>query len=235
MGHDRKSKVIAIVALCVGVAGLAIGFAAFSNILRIGANVTVRPDAQEFKVRFVEPFLTCETTGGAQYNGDSNNHIEYNNETGDSYAIQLNPSVTFTSEGTVTCKGYVKNLGKYVAYLNAVTSEGTITCSSYGTNSITEKLLDAACSTISATVSVGKGETTDHVGEIVTETVTSSQAISYTEINGHYLDLGSVEPVEYTISYTADQTQNVIVDGAFNVQIPLINIIYEAVDVRTES
>jgi hypothetical protein len=49
---ERNSKVIAIVALCIGVVGLSLGFAAFSNTLTISSSATVAPDASTFNVDF---------------------------------------------------------------------------------------------------------------------------------------------------------------------------------------
>ena len=52
MERDRSAKIIAIVALCVAVAGLSIGFAAFSNDLTIKSNASVTPNPNDFDVNF---------------------------------------------------------------------------------------------------------------------------------------------------------------------------------------
>ena len=52
MEKDRGGKVIAIVALLVGVVGLTIGFAAFSNTLTIRSEAEYNPDASVFNVDF---------------------------------------------------------------------------------------------------------------------------------------------------------------------------------------
>ena len=48
MERDRSAKIIAIVALCVAVVGLSIGFAAFSNNLTIKSNATVSPNQNDY-------------------------------------------------------------------------------------------------------------------------------------------------------------------------------------------
>ena len=52
MERERSAKIIAIIALCIAVAGLSIGFAAFSNNLKIESNATVTPDPNDFDVNF---------------------------------------------------------------------------------------------------------------------------------------------------------------------------------------
>ena len=50
MERNRQTKVIAIVALCVAVVGLTLGFAAFSNTLTISSSATVTPNESDFKL-----------------------------------------------------------------------------------------------------------------------------------------------------------------------------------------
>ena len=47
---NQKQKLIAIVALCVSVLGLTLGFAAFSNTLTISSSATVTPESSDFKL-----------------------------------------------------------------------------------------------------------------------------------------------------------------------------------------
>ena len=62
MDRDRSTKVIAIVALCVAVFWLSVGFAAFSNDLTITSEATVKPNASDFDVNFSSSD-TSETDG----------------------------------------------------------------------------------------------------------------------------------------------------------------------------
>lgn len=52
MERNKKTKVIAIVALIIGVIGLSIGFAAFSSILNIQSSANVKPDNSTMNVIF---------------------------------------------------------------------------------------------------------------------------------------------------------------------------------------
>lgn len=50
MRQNRQSKVVAILALCVSIVGLTLGFAAFSNTLTISSSATVSPDETDFNI-----------------------------------------------------------------------------------------------------------------------------------------------------------------------------------------
>ena len=52
MERDRSAKIIAIVALCIAIVGLSIGFAAFSSNLTISSSANVKPDPSSFDVNF---------------------------------------------------------------------------------------------------------------------------------------------------------------------------------------
>ena len=61
MEKNRSSKVIAVVALCVAIVGLTLGFAAFSNTLNIESNATVNPTGETFSVNFSSSASAVET------------------------------------------------------------------------------------------------------------------------------------------------------------------------------
>ena len=50
MKQNRQSKIVAILALCVSVVGLTLGFAAFSNTLTISSSATVSPNESDFNI-----------------------------------------------------------------------------------------------------------------------------------------------------------------------------------------
>ena len=50
MEKDRSTKIIAIAALLIGIVGLSLGFAAFSNTLTISSSAEVTPDQSAFNV-----------------------------------------------------------------------------------------------------------------------------------------------------------------------------------------
>lgn len=51
MEKSRKTKVLLIVALVLSVAGMSLGFAAFSTTLNISSSATVTPTADDFKIK----------------------------------------------------------------------------------------------------------------------------------------------------------------------------------------
>ena len=50
MKRERQVKWVSIIALCISVLGLTLGFAAFSNTLTISSSATVSPNASDFKI-----------------------------------------------------------------------------------------------------------------------------------------------------------------------------------------
>ena len=52
MEHNRKQKMLIIIALVVGIASLSIGFAAFSTTLNISSSASVTPNSDTFSVKF---------------------------------------------------------------------------------------------------------------------------------------------------------------------------------------
>ena len=51
MKQNKQSRIVAILALCVSIVGLTLGFAAFSNTLTISSSATVKPDQKEFLLK----------------------------------------------------------------------------------------------------------------------------------------------------------------------------------------
>ena len=121
MERDRSAKIIAIVALCVAIVGLSVGFAAFSNELTINSNAKVSPNASDFDVNF-------STSNTSEQDGTVSG-VGTNSATAENASIDNSnsPTITglkanFTEPGQkVTYSFYAHNAGKYVAYLNNVT------------------------------------------------------------------------------------------------------------------
>lgn len=131
--EERSSKVIAIVALCIGVVGLSLGFAAFSAQLKIssGATVTVDQDSQ-FKNIFgyaVEPAPTVGTVAkkyDKAWTGITHNFTATNQET------------TYTAT--------IVNDSELTAYLNNTPTATVTSCTAAADT--TETLRAAACGEI---------------------------------------------------------------------------------------
>ena len=215
MDRDRSTKVIAIVALCVAVFGLSVGFAAFSNDLTIKSEATVKPNASDFDVNFSSSD-TSETDGtvtATSTAGVSAQDATINNATAPTIS---GIKVEFTEPGqSAKYSFFAHNAGKYNAFLNNVTfknakdANANIACvAAEGTNAA---MVASACDGISIKVKVG---TTTFEGS--TPTITS-----------HELSIGQYEPVEVTIEYASGAAR---ADGDFQVNIGDIVLTYGSVD-----
>ena len=215
MERDRSAKIIAIVALCVAVAGLSIGFAAFSNDLTIKSNASVSPNASDFDVNF-------STSNTSELDGTVNG-TGTNSATGEGATIDNSgsPTITglkanFTEPGQkVTYSFYAHNAGKYDAYLNNVTyanvsgKTATKVCTAgVGTDAT---MVEAACNGISVSVKVGN------------ETFTGSNG----SISNHLLALNAYEDVVVTIEYASGATR---ADGDFEVSFGDIILTYDSIN-----
>lgn len=215
MDRDRSTKVIAIVALCVAVFGLSVGFAAFSNDLTIKSEATVKPNASDFDVNFSSSD-TSETDGtvtATSTAGVTAQDATINNATAPTIS---GIKVEFTEPGqSAKYSFFAHNAGKYNAFLNNVTfknakdANANIVCvAAEGTNA---NMVASACQGISIKVKVG---TTTFVEP--TPTITS-----------HELLIDQYEPVEVTIEYKTGAAR---ADGDFQVNIGDIVLTYGSVD-----
>ena len=215
MDRDRSTKVIAIVALCVAVFGLSVGFAAFSNDLTIKSEATVKPNASDFDVNFSSSD-TSETDGtvtATSTAGVTAQDATINNATAPTIS---GIKVEFTEPGqSAKYSFFAHNAGKYNAFLNNVTfknakdANANIVCvAAEGTNA---NMVASACQDISIKVKVG---TTTFVEP--TPTITS-----------HELPIDQYEPVEVTIEYKTGAAR---ADGDFQVNIGDIVLTYGSVD-----
>lgn len=214
MGDNKGYKILAVLALVVGVVGVTLGYAAFSNTLTITSSAEVHPDASKFNVDFSSSSSAVQTsaitptlspnnvTGFTATNGTIDN-------TNDPTITNL--SATFTEPGqSATYEFYAFNAGEYIAYLNSIVFSGTKTCTA--ASGTTQSLVDAACPGIKLSVQVGS--------ENATET-------SMASITGHTLAKNTGELVTVVISYEANSA---IADGNFTVTFPNVVLTYASAD-----
>ena len=217
MEKDRGTKIIAIVALCVAVIGLSVGFAAFSSNLTISSSANVSPESTDFDVNF-STVNTTETAGTVlgvvSHDGIVTAGTATIDNSGDPTITGL--QANFTEPGqSVTYSFYTHNAGKYIAYLNSVTyanvtgeTESKICTAAEGTDAT---MVANACDDISVTVKVGS------------DPFIGSQA----SISDHSLAIDGYEPVEVKIEYAADGART---DGDFSVAFGNISLTYGSVD-----
>lgn len=213
MSENKGYKVIAIVALVLGVIGVTLGYAAFSSTLTITSSAEVRPDPNTFNVDFsssntmvetndITPELNKTVAGFTATDATINNTSD---------PLISNLKATFTEPGqSATYSFYSYNAGEYVAYLESIVFSGTKTCTAK--EGTTQTLVDSACNGISLSVKVGS--------ESATKT-------SVAKVTGHTLGVGAAEEVVVTISY---DDGSALADGDFDVTLPDIVLTYDSVD-----
>ncbi len=212
MKNDKIYKIIAVVAIIIGIAGVTIGYAAFSNNLTINSAAEVTPSSANFKVVFsssdesvstsaVVPTLSDENvTGFSATSGTIDN-------SGDPTLTNL--KATFTEPGqSVTYTFYAYNTGQYIAYLKSIEFIGSKTCTPR--TGTTQSLVTSACTSITLSVQVGS--------ENATSTTVSN-------ISGHSLAKNTPETVVVTIDY---DSAGAIADGIFDVAFPSIVLTYSS-------
>lgn len=215
MDRDRSTKVIAIVALCVAVFGLSVGFAAFSNDLTIKSEATVKPNASDFDVNFsssdtseTDGTVTATSTAGVTAQDATISNADAPTISG--------INVGFTEPGqSAKYSFFAHNAGKYNAFLNNVTfknakdANANIACvAAEGTNA---NMVASACQGISIKVKVG----------------TTTFVEPTPNITSHELPIDQYEPVEVTIEYKTGAAR---ADGDFQVNIGDIVLTYGSVD-----
>ncbi|MBO5121283.1 MAG: hypothetical protein J6C28_06340 [Bacilli bacterium] len=216
MEKERHIKILSIVALVLAIAGMSLGFAAFSTTLNISSSATVAPDSSNFKVGFY-----ASTTSALA--SEAQDHV-YPSTNGSATATSLYISegttsisslkVGFTSPGeSVTYSFYVGNSGEYDAYLRAINFNNAIGANSNkvctaGTDA-TDSLVQAACNDISISVNVHD----------ITATSTSSS------ISGKVLYQKTFAPITITIEYAANGNR---ADGPFSVSFGDVSLDYSS-------
>ena len=215
MDRDRSTKVIAIVALCVAVFGLSVGFAAFSNDLTIKSEATVKPNASDFDVNFSSSD-TSETDGTVTATSTAGVTVQDATISNATAPTISGIKVGFTEPGqSATYRFFAHNAGKYKAFLNNVTfknvtdANANIVCvAAEGTNA---NMVASACQGISIKVKVG----------------TTTFVEPTPNITSHELPIDQYEPVEVTIEYKTGAAR---ADGDFQVKIGDIVLTYSSVD-----
>ena len=217
MEKERSTKIIAIVALCVAVVGISVGFAAFTNVLTIRSSAQVSPNAEDFDVNF-STVNTAETEGTVSGVVSDGTLVSADDAT---ISNTDDPTITglhanFTEPGqSVTYSFYAHNAGEYIAYLKSIKysnitgeSVAKLCTPAEGTDAA---MVAAACNSINVTVKVGS----------------DSFAGTQEGITLHPLAIDAYEPVEVKIEYAVDGTRT---DGDFSVEFGDISLTYKSVD-----
>lgn len=214
---EKSSRVIAVVALCVAVVGLTLGFAAFSNSLKIESSANVKPDASTFNVDFSSSESALETNPitAVLQPGELTAGTATINNVGSPTISGL--SVEFTSPGQkATYTFYARNEGEYTAFLKSINyanvASGNSPRKCTATDGADDALVQAACDDITLSVKVGNEAA-------VTGTKDS--------ISGHSLNVKTGETIVVEIEYAAEGDR---ADGEFSVEFGDISLTYSSVD-----
>lgn len=233
MERDRTTKVVAICALLLAVVGVSLGFASFSQNLRISSAATVTPNDNMY-IYFAS--TNQKNDGGeivADPVGASPAQYDIVGETTEEHKAIIDnsnskaPTITglradFTTPGqTVTYSFYTYNAWEYEAYLKSINIDATKTCEAKTgvlSNDETirasqEEKITEACKGISINVQVGDGDDAINVS-----TTTG-------DINNHMLAANTFEPIVVTISY-ADGSS--VADTDFDVTFGDITLNYKS-------
>ncbi len=220
MERNRGFKIIAVIALVIGVIGLSIGFAAFSKTLNISSatvNTTARTNVFATAIHYdgMPIYLppvnvtninkgtqTTDTWSGISFTIDSN---------------QNNASVTLFTR-------VLNDSTEYTGYLQSITSNnGVIECTPVGDTD--SDLVAAACTKMNLQVSIAEADGSNSTSANITSTTPANKivtaqdpATTITNVNYGTLQL--------RFSYSHDST---IPDGQFTVTIPAITFSYTSV------
>ena len=228
MEKDRRARVVAIAALLVGVVGLSLGFAAFTNTLTIKSSAEVTVDDDTFNVDFSKQSAsvvdgTLAGTPNPATNGPTAADATIDNSTAGAPKI-TGLKATFTEPGQkVTYSFYTKNAGALKAYLTNVNfanatggSANKVCTAKTGTD---QTLVNSACNGITLKLTLGSEDFT----------ATTARA-SFATATAHDLEKNGTSPdseaVTVEIAYAAGSAQ---ADGDFDVAFGDITLNYSSV------
>lgn len=209
MEHNRKHKLLMIVALIMGIVSLSVGFAAFSTTLKISSSASVTPSSDLFSVKFssrpditsTDSIVPSDISGGV---GSKHGVIDNS-----SNPTIKNLKATFSEPGQyLEYTFYVRNEGEYTAYLNSVNFLGEKTCT--GEAGATDSLVQSACNSINFEITISD--------------------ITYTEttlITAQPLESGKSKMLMLRIEYAPNGSY---ADGPFSITFPDIAFVYSTVD-----
>ena len=209
MKGKRNARIYVLGSLVLSICALTIGFAAFSNTLKIASRASVTPNSSDFSVVF--------SSNGTEYKTDpvvgtkSNEAITLENGIIDN---TTNPTITnlhatFTNPGqSATYTFYVHNNGQYLAHLNSITLVGRKSCTPEDKTYVTQAAV--ACNDVTVTVDIGSLSVTETTQDIQNET----------------LAVGEFKQVTVTIAYASNATE---IDTPIDMLFPNISLYYSTV------
>ena len=167
MEKERGAKLIAVIALLVAVAGLTIGYAAYSSTLTINGTATVDPADWNVKFAYTSgDSLTAKKTGTA---------AETTAPTLTDTAVSGFDVVLKAPGDSITYKFSVKNTGTLDAKLGTYTF-GTLSCAPNAGSTITQEDATKLCNELKYTLTYADGSEIT-VGEKLEKTTGSKDLV----------------------------------------------------------
>jgi hypothetical protein len=236
MERQKSGKVIAIVALLFAVAGLSLGFAAYSTTLNITSDADVKLGADSWDIGFstVNSALTPGTVTGTLTGGLTGDAAGTLNLTQFVISQGTNATLRTTNGSKVEYNFYIVNNGKLDAYLNSVTM-GNLSCTYLtGENRIeddghtvvsngTGTISDTDCRAMfTATLDIGAGTTTKTTGQSQTSGFANANKLAKPSGSPTYV------PVKLTIAYNNNSIDSVttVPNGDFIVTLEDTTVVY---------
>lgn len=230
MLRERRKKIIIIAVLMFAVVGISLGFAAFSNNLKISASSEVQP-LNTLKVLFSSSNMVQEEVPGniaitLAPNGETTNYPAFSastpvisNEAVNSPVLS-NLKATFVRPGeSVSYLLYIHNASSYDAQLTSIVFGNKRCTAKTGTS---QSLVDRACSEIDISVTVGGG-TGEPSAVSKSQNTSSNNAVS-----DHVLAAGEYETVLVRLSYAdlSSGAGNTDINGDFDVTFGDVTLTY---------
>ena len=190
--EKNNGKVIAIVALLVGVVALSVGFAAFADELTIAGSANAKVGANPFDdadkgLAYLSSSPKCYVTGDTSKKAIDGASV--GTASGDAWS---GISVPLTKDApSVTCEAVVENKTSYTAYLRGLVSSGGLTCTSSGANKTSNET--NVCGGASATVTIG-----------TTSINITNAAATASNVSGSIAPTSGTETVTVVIAYNPD-------------------------------
>ncbi len=237
MEKGRSTRILAVIALIVAVAGLSLGFAAFSQVLTIEpAAVVIPEDNMRIVFSNVNGELTSTTVSGTMNAAmtsartrladlgitDPNlpSAMDATIDNSNKKAPKItNLKATFTAPGqSVSYTFYSYNEMDYQAFLRTITFDTTKFSCTPGTGTDTTTAT-AVCNDITLSISVGGTATANVTGN------GSTTKTEFTATTAHSLAATTAEQVVVTIAYPEGSAET---NGDVTVRLPDIQLNYSS-------
>lgn len=238
MERQKNGRIIAIIALVFAIAGLSLGFAAYSTTLNITSSADVKLDADTWKVGFstVNSAITENTVTGTLTGSLTGDNAGTLNLTQFVISQTTNATLHTTNGSKVEYNFYIVNDGELDAYLNAVTM-GHLSCAYIsGENSTRDdghttvtpgsgEISQATCEALfTATLDIGNGTTTKTTAQSQTSGFANANKLAKPTSAPTYV------PVKLTIAYNDDSISGLtaanVPNGDFTVSLADSTVVY---------